>query len=62
MSADALVKRALAAYDGGRAVVVPGLVNWLTAFFAKIFPRVVIRAVAGRLYAPRAQKALKPRS
>ncbi|HXU73640.1 MAG TPA: SDR family oxidoreductase [Polyangia bacterium] len=62
ISPDALVRRALAAYDGGRAVFVPGLVNWLTAFFAKIFPRVVIRAVAGRLYAPRAQKALNPRS
>ena len=38
MSADALVARTLAAYDDGRAVLVPGLVNWLTAFVTRDLP------------------------
>jgi short-subunit dehydrogenase len=59
MSADGLVRRTLAAFDDGRAVLVPGLINWLTAFVTRIFPRLVIRVVTGRLFAPRAQKSLR---
>ena len=59
MSADAVVARTLDALDDGRAVIVPGLINWLTAFVTRIFPRVVIRVVTGRLFAPRERKALR---
>ncbi|HEX9101045.1 MAG TPA: SDR family NAD(P)-dependent oxidoreductase, partial [Polyangia bacterium] len=59
MSADAVVGRTLAAFDGGRAVVVPGLINWLTAFVTRIFPRIAVRLVTGRLFAPRERKALR---
>ncbi len=59
MSPDRLVAHALAAFDDGRAVIVPGWINWLTALTTRIFPRVLVRAVAGRLYAPRAQKSLR---
>jgi short-subunit dehydrogenase len=59
MSADAVVARTLDAFDDGRAVLVPGLINWLTAFVTRIFPRVVIRVVTGRLFAPRERKALR---
>ena len=59
MSADAVVARTLDAFDDGRAVLVPGVVNWLTAFVTRIFPRLIIRAVTGRLFAPRERKALR---
>ncbi|MCU1279574.1 MAG: yqjQ1 [bacterium] len=59
MSADALVARTLSAFDRGRAVVVPGLINWLTAFVTRIFPRLAVRIVTGRLFAPRERKALR---
>lgn len=59
MSADAVVARTLDAFDDGRAVLIPGLINWLTAFVVRIFPRIVIRVVTGRLFAPREQKALR---
>jgi len=61
MSAEALVSRALAAFDDGRAVLTPGLVNWLTAFAIRFAPRLLVRVVTGRLFAPRAAaKALPP--
>jgi len=59
MSADALVVRTLDAFDDGRAVLVPGLINWLTAFVTRLLPRLVIRVVTGRMFAPRAVKALR---
>jgi uncharacterized protein len=59
MSADQLVARTLAAFDDGRAVLVPGVINWLTAFVTRIFPRLVVRAVTGRMFAPRERKALR---
>ena len=59
MSADAVVARTLAAFDDGRAVVVPGLINWLTAFVTRIFPRALVRTVSGRLTRPRERKALR---
>lgn len=58
MSADDVVVRALDAFDDGRAVIVPGVVNWLTAFVTRIFPRVIVRAVTGLLFSPRARKSL----
>jgi short-subunit dehydrogenase len=60
MSAEALVARTLAAFDGGRAVVVPGAINWLTAFVTRLFPRIAVRVVTGRMFAPRQQKSLRP--
>ena len=59
MSADAVVARTLAAFDDGRAVIVPGLINWLTAFSTRFFPRVFVRALSGRLTEPREKKALR---
>jgi len=59
MSADAVVARTLRAFDRGRAVVIPGAINWLTAFVTRIFPRVAVRVVTARLFAPRARKALR---
>jgi short-subunit dehydrogenase len=59
MSPDAVVARTLDAFDDGRAVLIPGLVNWLTAFVTRIFPRLVVRTVTGRLFAPPARKALR---
>jgi short-subunit dehydrogenase len=59
MSAEALVARTLDAWDDGRAVLIPGLINWLTAFVTRIFPRLLVRVVTGRMFAPRAQKALR---
>jgi hypothetical protein len=53
------VARALDAFDEGRAVLVPGLINWLTAFVTRIFPRLLVRVVTGRMFAPRAVKALR---
>ena len=59
MTADDVVGRTLDALADGRAVLVPGLINWLTAFVTRIFPRLVIRVVTGRLFQPRAPKALR---
>ncbi|MCA1663540.1 MAG: SDR family oxidoreductase [Myxococcales bacterium] len=60
MSADEVVARTLDAFDDGRAMLVPGFVNWLTAFSTRIFPRLAVRVVTGRLFAPRTRKALRP--
>jgi short-subunit dehydrogenase len=59
MSADEVVARTLDAFDDGRAVLVPGLINWLTAFVTRIFPRLAVRVVTGRMFAPRERKALR---
>lgn len=59
MSADEVVARTLDAFDDGRAVLVPGLINWLTAFVTRIFPRLAVRVVTGLLFAPRERKALR---
>jgi hypothetical protein len=59
MSADGVVARTLDAFDDGRAVIIPGLINWLTAFVTRIFPRVAVRVVTGRMFAPRERKALR---
>ena len=59
MTADALVARTLDALDDGRAVLVPGLVNFLTAFVTRLFPRLVVRVVTGKMFHPRARKELR---
>lgn len=59
MSADELVARTLDAFDDGRAVLVPGIVNWLTAFVTRLVPRIVVRAVTARISAPPPEKALR---
>jgi short-subunit dehydrogenase len=60
MSAETLVARALAAFDDGRAVLTPGAINWLSAFAVRLAPRLLVRVVTGRMFAPRAAKALPP--
>jgi short-subunit dehydrogenase len=52
MGAEELVTRALDAFDDGRAVLVPGFINWLTAMAPRFFPRLVVRIVSGKLMAP----------
>jgi short-subunit dehydrogenase len=59
MSSDELVARTLDALDDGRAVLVPGLINFLTAFVTRIFPRLVVRVVTGKMFQPRARKELR---
>jgi short-subunit dehydrogenase len=46
LSAEACARMAIAAAERGRVVAVPGLMNRLTAFSAKIFPRAMIRRVS----------------
>jgi hypothetical protein len=60
MSAETLVRRSLAAWDDGRAVLTPGIINWLTAFLIRFAPRLLVRVVTGRMFAPRPAKALPP--
>lgn len=60
MPADDVVARTLDALDDGRAVLVPGLVNWLTAFVVRLFPRVLVRWVTGLMFAPPKPRALPP--
>lgn len=60
MRADEVVARTLDALDDGRAVLVPGLVNWLTAFVVRFAPRLAVRVATGRMFAPRQEKALPP--
>ena len=40
---------ALKAYDRGRAVVITGIINQMTAAFATVSPGVVTRKIAGRV-------------
>lgn len=56
MSADELVARALDAFDDGRAVLVPGWFNWLTTMAPRFFPRLLVRVVTGKLFAPRPRR------
>jgi len=56
MSADELAARALDAFDDGRAVLTPGWFNWLTMMAPRFFPRLLVRVVAGKLFAPRARR------
>jgi uncharacterized protein len=59
MSPDELVARTLDAFDDARAVVVPGLINWLTAFVTRLAPRILVRKVTARVSAPVPQKLLR---
>jgi uncharacterized protein len=62
MLADELVTRALDAFDDGRAVLTPGAINWLGAFAVRWAPRVLVRVLTGRMFAPRTPRALPPPS
>jgi short-subunit dehydrogenase len=46
-----VVAGALKAYDRGRAVVITGIINQMTAAFATVSPGVVTRKIAGRVMA-----------
>lgn len=50
--ADHVIKAGLAALDGNRAVVVPGLVNGVMAGAIRFTPRPLARAIAGALQRP----------
>jgi uncharacterized protein len=60
MPADELVTRTLDAFDDGRAVLTPGAINWLGAFAIRWAPRVLVRVLTGRMFAPRMPRALPP--
>jgi short-subunit dehydrogenase len=60
MRADELVARALDAFADGRAVMVPGLINFLGAVFARLAPRLWTRKATRLMFQPRAPKALPP--
>jgi short-subunit dehydrogenase len=62
MSTDELVARSLDAFDDGRAVLTPGLINWLGAFAVRLVPRMVTRVVTARMFAPRTPRSLPPPS
>jgi uncharacterized protein len=58
MRADELVVRALDAFDDGRAVLVPGFINWLGGVLTRMAPRALPRKLAGLMFQPRRPKAL----
>jgi short-subunit dehydrogenase len=60
MRADELVARALDAFADGQAVMVPGLINFLGAVFARIAPRVLARKATRLMFQPRGPKAVSP--
>jgi hypothetical protein len=49
MSADAVAAIAVRAALRGKRVVVPGLINWLSALFAKFFPKRMVIATAAAM-------------
>jgi short-subunit dehydrogenase len=60
MRADELVARALDAFADDRALLVPGLVNFLGAVLVRFAPRVLARKLMRLMFQPRAPKALPP--
>lgn len=50
MSAEAVVKHAIAAAKAGSAIATPGIVNKTTANMARVFPRFAVRKIAGRMF------------
>ena len=54
-----IVAASLKAYDRGRAVVVTGIVNQMTAAFSTVSPGVVTRKIAGRVMAEAASMAAR---
>jgi hypothetical protein len=52
MSADAVVQQALAAVARGRTVRINGLFNAVAATVARLAPRRLVTAIAGRIYRP----------
>ena len=55
MDADAVVSQALAAVERGRVVRINGAMNSVMAYAARLFPRAIVRAIAGRIYRNAAQ-------
>jgi short-subunit dehydrogenase len=56
MRADDVVARALDAFADDRALIVPGLINFLGAVMARVAPRVVARKLTGLMFRPRPAK------
>jgi hypothetical protein len=53
MTADDVVSRTLDAFDDSRAVLLPGVVNWLSAFATRLVPRALSRVLTARMFAPK---------
>ncbi len=53
MTADDVVSRTLDAFDDNRAVLLPGVVNWLSAFATRLVPRALSRMLTARMFAPK---------
>lgn len=53
MAADDVVSRTLDAFDDNRAVLLPGVVNWLSAFATRLVPRALSRVLTARMFAPK---------
>ncbi|MBV8771671.1 MAG: SDR family oxidoreductase [Deltaproteobacteria bacterium] len=50
LDSETVVRQALAAAAGGRRVRINGFINSVTAVAARVFPRKLVTAVAGRIY------------
>jgi len=50
MDADTVVKQALSAVERGRRVRINGIMNMAGAVAARLFPRALVTAIAGRIY------------
>src|SRR5262249_26959881 len=50
LDADTVVRQALVAAERGRRVQINGVVNTAAAIAARLFPRALVTAVAGRIY------------
>jgi short-subunit dehydrogenase len=50
LDADTVVEQALAAVDRGRRVRINGMMNAVGAVAARLFPRALVTAIAGRIY------------
>jgi uncharacterized protein len=50
MDADTVVKQALSAVERGRRVRINGIMNTAGAVAARLFPRALVTAIAGRIY------------
>lgn len=53
MSAEAVVRSGIRAFDRGRTVCIPGAVNVAGAMSVRFVPRAAARRITGRIFAPR---------
>ncbi|MND04647.1 hypothetical protein D3C83_250150 [compost metagenome] len=53
MSAEAVVRQAIAAAKSGKRTLVPGLMNKIMIGSTRITPRKIMASVAGSMFAPK---------